>query len=77
MATFSTWAAVRTAIKDALATAVGGAVMMGEYRVGDTTVRYRTFEELKKLYEMTYQFESLDSIDTCTRVSYGRHRRFR
>lgn len=75
---FTTWTVLRTAIKDAIANHVAGAPCTGSYTIGDRSVKYRTFEELIALYEKTFVLESMDTAgDPATKVSYGRHRRFR
>jgi hypothetical protein len=75
---FTTWAALRTAIKDAIANSVAGTPMNGEYQIGEYRLRYRSYEELIALYEKTFTLESLESAgSTESRVSYGRYRRFR
>ena len=75
---FTTWAALRTAIKDAIADHIAGAPCVGEYVIGSRRLTYRTYDELVKLLEVSYSLESLETaIDPSTRVSYGRHRRFR
>jgi len=75
---FTSWSALRTAIKDAIADHVAGAPCVGSWTIGDKTVKYRTFEELCGLLDKTYAMESLESPgDPSTRVSYGKHRRFR
>jgi len=77
MATFSTWAALRTAIKDAIADRVAGEPCVGEFRKGNRSLRYNSFEDLVGLYEKTYQLEALESSgDLSHAVSYGRPRRF-
>lgn len=73
---FTSWAALRTAIKDAIADHVAGSPCVGSYTIGDRALRYRTFEELVGLLEKTYVLEGLeDAGGTATRVSYGRYRR--
>ncbi len=77
MTDFTTWAAVRTAIKNAIANHVAGDPCIGSFSVEGVTTNYTSTDELKKLYELTYTLESLDNGPTpSTRVSYGRHRRF-
>ena len=74
---FTTWTALRTAIKDAIADHVAGSACTGEYSIGGRSLKYRSYDELIALYEKTYVLESLESPGTAgTRVSYGRHRRF-
>ena len=79
MATFSTWAALRTAIKDAIANHVAGAPCVGAYTTpAGQTVRYRTYEELCGLLAKTYELEGLEQAgERSAMVSYGRYRRFR
>ena len=74
---FSTWAALRTAIKDAIADSVAGTPMSGSYSIGNRSLTYRSYEELVELLEKTYILESLESSgDRKQIVSYGRHGRF-
>lgn len=74
---FTTWAALRTAILDAIANYVAGAPCIGEYTIGDRHLRYRSIAELKDLLKATYELESLESAGSSGMVSYGRPRRFR
>lgn len=74
---FSTWAALRTAIKDAIADHVAGTPCTGSYSIGNRSISYRSFDELCQLLERTYTLESIESRgDRTQMVSYGRHRRF-
>ena len=74
---FTTWTALRTAIKDAIANHVAGAPCVGSYDIGQRSIKYRSFDELVALYSKTYVLESMETAGTpATRVSYGRHRRF-
>ena len=75
---FTTWAAVRTAIKNAIATHADGDPCVGSYSVEGVTVQYKSMSELLDLYKMTYTLAALDSGGTPTsRISYGSPRRFR
>ena len=77
MATFSTWAALRTAIKDAIANHVANTPLVGSYSIMGYDLKYRTYEELIDLLQKTYDLEALEntgSRDTMT--SYSSHRRF-
>jgi hypothetical protein len=75
---FTTWSALREAIKSKLADHIAGSPCIGEYYIGDKRIRYRTYEELVSLYKSTYELESMESAgSTASCVSYGRHRRFR
>ena len=77
MATFSTWAALRTAIKDAIANHVANTPLVGSYAIMGYDLKYRTYEELISLLEKTYQLEALESVgDQRTMTSYARPRRF-
>jgi hypothetical protein len=74
---FTTWAALRTAIKDAIADHVAGDACTGSYSIGNRSLTYRSFEELVELLEKTYSLESLEgSGDRNQMTSFGRHRRF-
>ncbi len=74
---FTTWAALRTAILDAIADSVAGAPMTGEYWKGNRRLRYRSYDELVSLYDKTFDLETLEnSGNPSTMVSYGRMRRF-
>jgi len=76
MATFTTWEALRTAIKDAIANHVAGAPCVGEYAIGSRRLTYRSYEELCKLYEKTFYLEGLENTGSRPRASFGRYRRF-
>ena len=74
---FTTWTALRTAIKDALADHVAGSACVGEYSISGRSLKYRTYEELIALYEKTWVLEGMESSGSVgIRASYGRHRRF-
>lgn len=75
---FSTWSALRTAIKDAIADHIAGTPCTGEYSIGDRRLKYRTFNELIGLLEKTYEIEAVESAgETSSMVSYGKPRNFR
>lgn len=75
---FTTWAALRTAILDAIANHVAGEPCVGHFVKDNRTLSYKKFDDLTDLYEKTFILESLESAgDTSTRVSYGRYRRFK
>jgi hypothetical protein len=61
---FTTWTALRTAIKDAIANHVAGSPCTGEYAIGDRRLKYRSFEELVGLYQKTYVMESLEARES-------------
>ena len=74
---FTTWTALRTAIKDAIANHVAGSPCTGSYSIRGRSHTYRSYDELVALYEKTFVLEGMDSPGSVgTRVSYGRHRRF-
>lgn len=75
---FTTWASLRSDIKDAIADHVAGTPCVGDYSINGRSLKYRTFDELMGLLEKTYQLEALEqSGEPSTMVSYGRPRRFR
>lgn len=75
---FTTWAALRSDILDKIADYVAGSPMTGEYEIGDRKMKYRSIDELTKLYNDTKILEAAEtSGNRSTRVSYGRPRRFR
>jgi len=74
---FTTWTALRTAIKDAIANHVAGSPCTGEYEIGSRRMKYRSFDELMNLYRQTFIMESIESEGSLeNHVSYGRPRRF-
>ena len=75
---FTTWTALRTAIKDAIADHIAGTPCTGEYAIGNRRMKYRTYAELIDLLEKTYELEALENAGSpANMVSYGRHRRYR
>lgn len=74
---FTTWATLRSTILDAISDYVDGAPCTGSYSVGGRTMTYRSIDELKNLYKMTYELESIeDSGVNQNMVSYGRYSRY-
>jgi hypothetical protein len=74
---FTTWAALRTAVKDAIADYVAGSPCVGEYSMGGRTMRYRNIKELRELFEMTYNLENIENAGQGSTVtSYGRYSRY-
>ena len=77
MTDFTTWTALRTAIKNAIADHVAGSPCTGAYTKGSRSLTYRSFDELIGLLEKTYQLEALEnSGDRSRMVSFGRYKRF-
>jgi hypothetical protein len=75
---FTSWAAIRSDIKDALADHAAGSPCTRSYTIGNKSHTYRTPEELTKLYSLTYTLEALDTAgDPSNICSYGSPRRFR
>lgn len=74
---FTTWTALRTAIKDALADHIAGKPFVQSFTLdGGPSFTFRSVEEAKKLIEMTYQMEALESAgDASVCVSYGAYRK--
>ena len=58
---FTTWAALRTAILDAIANHVAGDPAVGEYSIGNKRMKYRDISQLKELYDNTYEMESIEA----------------
>lgn len=78
MATFSTWAALRTAIKDAIANHVANTPLVGSYAIMGYDLKYRSYEELIDLFQKTFILEQLESAGDQTQMtSYAKPRRFR
>jgi len=74
---FTTWAALRTALLDAIANHVAGSPCVAEYYKGSRRVRYTNYDELIALYEKTFVLENIENAgDPSSMVSYSRHRRF-
>jgi hypothetical protein len=70
---FTTWTALKTSILDAIANHVAGAPCTGEYEIEGQRMKYRSFDELERLYN----FASKQAArETRTRRSFGRYRRF-
>jgi len=76
--TFSTWAAIRSDIKDKLADfANTGEFMTVQYRKGDFLREIRSVDEAMKFLQLTYKMESLEfAASNGITKSYGSHRRF-
>ncbi len=70
---FTTWAALKTAILDAIANHVAGTPCTGEYEVDGQRMKYRSFDELERLYDFACKQAAKASR---TRRSFGRFRRF-
>ena len=74
---FTSWSAMISDLKDALADYISGAPMTAEYRIGGRTMVFRSAEEIEGLLDLCRRQESLDSAgDPSKMVSYGRHRRY-
>lgn len=70
---FSSWSALKTAILDAIADHVAGKPCTGEYEIDGQRMRYRSFDELQRLYEFAHKQAAREARP---RPSYGRFRRF-
>jgi len=74
---FTSWAAVREDLQDAIADMAGGAPGTKQYSIGGKTMVFRDVQQIKDFYKMTYELESLDdSGNPATMRSFSRHRRF-
>lgn len=73
---FTTWADLRSDVKDAIANYIAGAPCTGEYSMGGRTMKYRSIKELRDLYMMTYDLENIENAGQPSNiVSYGRYSR--
>lgn len=70
---FTTWAALRTAIKDALADHIAGKPFVQSFALeGGPSFTFKNIREAKELIQMTYEMEALESAgDASVCVSYG------
>ena len=75
---FTTWEALRSSIRDAIANQVSNAPCVGSVSLPDgKQLKYRDYEELCGLIQKTYILESLETRPAASnRVSYGGWRRF-
>jgi thiamine pyrophosphokinase len=83
MATFSTWDALRTAIKDQLQTVMEDEPCIGEFQKGDFRIRYDSKKDLMDILKQTYELEAQEleaeqagAVSVGGQVSYGKRRRF-
>jgi DNA phosphorothioation-dependent restriction protein DptG len=75
--TFSTWAALRTAIKDAIADHLAGQPLVSEFDHGGRRFKFRSIDEMADFLERTYKLEAMESSgDRSTTTLYARARRF-
>lgn len=72
---FTTWTALRTAVLDAISDYVAGAPLTGEYTIMGRTMKYRSIEELQRLYNFADKMMQSENITPYNRVSHGRFRR--
>lgn len=70
---FTSWSDLKAAIRDAIADSVAGSPCTGEYSVGTRTVKYRSYDELIRLYNKVC---ILADKELGPRKSYGRFRGF-
>ena len=70
---FTSWEALKTAILDAIADHVAGKPCTGEYEIDGQRMKYRSFDELQRLYDFALTQASRASRP---RPSFGRYRRF-
>lgn len=73
---FTSWADMRTDLKNALADYVAGAPIHKEYQIAGRRAVFRDVEEIKKLISMTYEMEALENSGNPENMtSYGRYER--
>jgi hypothetical protein len=70
---FSSWTTLKSSILDAIADHVAGKPCTGEYEIEGHRMKYRSFDELQRLYEFASKQAARESR---TRRSFGRFRRF-
>jgi len=70
---FTTWEALKTSILDAMADSILGSPCTGEYEINGRKMKYRSYEELQRLYEWV-KIQSARASGP--RRSFGRYRRF-
>ena len=74
---FTSWSAMISDLKDALADYISGAPITKEYRIAGRQMVFRDAGEIEGLLDLCRRQEALDSAgDPSKMVSYGRHRRF-
>lgn len=76
---FTTWAAFRTTLLDAIQSHVEGQPMTGDVSLPDgTRIRYNSVDDARKWLEFAdFQIAKETAGSRSSRVSYGQHRRFR
>jgi hypothetical protein len=76
---FTTWTAFRTALLNAIQSHVEGQPMTGQVSMPDgTLIKYNGPDEARKWIEFADMMIARESAGSrSSRVSYGRHRRFR
>lgn len=72
---FTTWAALRTSLLDALAALAAGSPYTEEYTIGSRKHTIKSSDDILKLIELTYKMETVENAGQNV-VSYGSHRRF-
>ena len=70
---YPSWSALKIAIFDAIADSVAGSPCTGEYTIGTRTLKYRSYDELIRLYNKVC---ILADKESGPRKSYGRFRGF-
>lgn len=72
---FTTWAALRTSLLDALAALAAGNPYTEEYTIGSRKHTIRSSDDIMKLIRLTYEMESTENAGQNV-VSYGSPRRY-
>lgn len=77
MTAFSTWAALRAAILDAIADHFAGQPLVSEFDHGGRRFKFRGVDEMADFLERTYRLEAMESTgERSTTTLYARARRF-
>lgn len=73
---FTSWADMRTDLKDALSDYVAGAPITKEYWISGRKHVFRDVKEIEEMISMTYRMEALENSGTPENMtSYGRYER--
>ena len=70
MADFTTWAALRDELKNALMALASGSPYTQQYTISGRTHIVRTASDIKAMIEMTYELESIENGGADTDAYY-------
>lgn len=73
---FTSWADMRTDLKNALADYAAGAPMHKEYHIAGRRTVFRDTKEIEEMISMTYRMEATENAGSPENMtSYGRYER--